>query len=51
MTSMKQRLFQFLRSPQGRRLAQQAQQFAARPENRRQLEQLRRRLDRRSPHR
>jgi hypothetical protein len=50
MTSIAQRLVKLLRSPQGRRLAQQAQQFAARPENRHRLEQLRRRLDRRSGH-
>ncbi|MFI6073871.1 hypothetical protein ACIA5C_20085 [Actinoplanes sp. NPDC051343] len=48
MTSIGQRILRFLRSTQGRRLAQQAQQFAARPENRRRLEQLRHRLDRRS---
>jgi len=48
MTTMTQRLLKFLRSPRGRRLAQQAQQFAARPENQRRLQQLRRRLDRRS---
>jgi hypothetical protein len=43
MTSMTQRLLQFLRSPRGRRLAQQAQDFAARPENQRRLQQLLRR--------
>jgi hypothetical protein len=51
MTNMTQRLIQFLRSPRGRRLAEQAQQFAARPENQRRLQQLRRRLDRRTPRR
>jgi hypothetical protein len=42
-----QRLLRFLRSPQGQRVARQAQQFAAKPENRRRLDQLRRRLERR----
>jgi len=51
MTTMKQRLIQFLHSPRGRRLSQQAQQFAARPENQRRLRELSRRLARRSGHR
>jgi hypothetical protein len=51
MTTITERLRRFLRSPQGRRLARQAQEFAARPENRRRLEQWTRRLDRRSRYR
>jgi hypothetical protein len=51
MTTITERLLRFLRGPQGRRLAQQAQELAARPENRRRLDQLRRRLDRRSRYR
>jgi hypothetical protein len=37
----------FARSPQGRRLAGQAQRFAAKPENRRKVAQLRTRLGKR----
>jgi len=51
MTTIAERLRRFLRSPQGRRLARQAQELAARPENRRRLQQWGRRLDRRSGHR
>jgi len=51
MTTIAERLRRFLRSPQGRRLARQAQELAARPENRRRLQQWGRRLDRRSRHR
>ena len=35
---------QFARSPQGRRLAGQAKRWAAKPENRRKIEQVRLRL-------
>lgn len=36
----------FVRSPQGKRLINQAQEQAAKPENRRRLEQLRQRMTR-----
>jgi hypothetical protein len=36
----------FARSPQGRRMAEQAKQFASKPENRQKIEQLRGRFAR-----
>lgn len=38
------RLAAFARSPRGQQLAQQAKTYAAKPENRRKIEQLRTRL-------
>ena len=38
------RIARFAASPQGRRLARQAKEFAAKPENRRKIEQFRTRL-------
>jgi hypothetical protein len=44
MASLISKVVRFVRSPQGQRLIAQAQQQAAKPENRRKLEQLRRRV-------
>ena len=38
------KIARFARSPQGRRLAAQAKDFASKPENRRKIEQFRTRL-------
>ena len=38
------KIARFARSPQGRKLAGQAKQFAEKPENRRKIEQFRARL-------
>jgi hypothetical protein len=42
--SISHKIAAFLRSRNGQRLVQQAQRFAARPENQRRLAQLRQRL-------
>ena len=47
MPSFVNRLSRFARSPQGQRLARQAQRYAARPENRRKVMDLRRRMSKR----
>lgn len=47
MASLKHKILAFLRGPKGRRLLEQAQRQAAKPENRRKLEQLRGKLGRR----
>ena len=47
MASITDKIMKFTRSPRGQRLVQQAQQYAARPENQRRLAQLRERLARR----
>ena len=44
MPSLMNRISRFARSPQGQRLARQAQRYAARPENRRKVEGMRQRL-------
>jgi hypothetical protein len=44
MSNLVRRLTALANSPKGRRLIAQAQHAAAKPENRRKLEQLRRRL-------
>ena len=44
MPSLISRIGRFARSPQGQRLARQAQRYAARPENRRKVTGLRQRL-------
>jgi hypothetical protein len=44
MAKLMSRIVAFVRSPQGQRLVRQAQQQAAKPENRRKLEQLRARM-------
>ena len=46
MPSLISRVASFARSPQGRRLAKQAQKFASKPENRRKIAQYRSRLAR-----
>jgi hypothetical protein len=38
------RISRFARSPQGRRMTEQAKEYASRPENRRKIEQARQRL-------
>jgi len=50
MSKLMQKLALFARSPKGRQLTAQAQQFAAKPENRRKLEQLKQRLAGRRHH-
>jgi hypothetical protein len=48
MASLTKRIMKFAQSPQGRQLIERAKVEAAKPENRRKLEQLRRRhLDKR----
>ncbi len=44
MSKLMQKVAAFARSPRGRQLAAQAQQIAAKPENRRKLEMLRQKL-------
>ncbi|MGH3822054.1 MAG: hypothetical protein ACRDRA_04330 [Pseudonocardiaceae bacterium] len=44
MASLVERVTRLMRSPQGQRLAQRAQQFARDPNTRHKLEQLRARL-------
>lgn len=46
MPSLMSRLAKFARSPQGRKAAAQAKEFASKPENRRKIEQLRGRFAR-----
>lgn len=46
MASLMQRIAKFARSPQGRELADKAKQAAQDPENRKRVEDLRRRLGR-----
>jgi hypothetical protein len=46
MPSLMSRISRFARSPQGRRMAEQAKDFASKPENRRKIEQLRGRFAR-----
>ena len=48
MPSLMSRISKFARSPQGRRAAEQAKQYASKPENRRKIEQLRGRFARKS---
>ncbi len=45
-----QKIVRFIKSPQGQRLVAQARQQAAKPENRRKLEQLRQRVMKRRAH-
>ncbi len=47
MASLTRRIMELARSPQGRRLIEQAKQQARDPENRRRLEQLRARYGKR----
>lgn len=47
MASLSDRVIRFVRSPQGKRLADKAGKLARDPRNRRRLEQLRARLGRR----
>jgi hypothetical protein len=48
MASLSKRIMKFVQSPQGRQLIERAKVEAGKPENRRKLEQLRRRyLDKR----
>jgi|GEM_PF-3481424 hypothetical protein len=48
MASLSKRIMKFVQSPQGRQLIDRAKVEASKPENRRKLEQLRRRyLDKR----
>jgi hypothetical protein len=44
MPSLIGRIASFARSPQGRRMASKAQQFASKPENRRKIAELRSRI-------
>ena len=46
--SLISKVARFARSPQGRRMADQAKRFAAKPENRRRIEQVRSRLVKRT---
>jgi len=48
MPSLISRVARFARSPQGRRLADQAKRFASKPENRQKIEQLRARFARKA---
>ncbi len=48
MPSLMSRVARFARSPQGRRVAGQAKDFASKPENRRKIEQFRARLTKRA---
>jgi hypothetical protein len=47
MPSLMSRISRFARSPQGRRMTEQAKAYASRPENRRKIEQARQRLTKR----
>lgn len=47
MASLIKKLTDFVRSPRGRAMVEQARRQAAKPQNRRRLEQLRARLARR----
>jgi len=47
MANLIGKIARFIRSPQGQRLISEAQRQAAKPENRRKLEQLRQRVARR----
>jgi hypothetical protein len=47
MSGLVQKLAQFARSPKGQKLAGQAKEAAAKPENRRKIEELRQRISRR----
>lgn len=44
MPSLMSRIGRFARSPQGQRLARQAQRYASKPENRQKVAQVRQRL-------
>lgn len=44
MPSLMSKISRFARSPQGRRMTEQAKTYASRPENRRKIEQARQRL-------
>ena len=46
MSKLVQKLVAFVKSPQGRRLTEQAKDYARKPENRRKLDQLRQRISR-----
>jgi hypothetical protein len=46
MASLMSRVAKFARSPQGKKAAGQAKEFASKPENRRKIEQLRGRFAR-----
>ena len=46
MASLMSRISKFARSPQGKKVAGQAKDFASKPENRRKVEQLRSRFAR-----
>ena len=46
MPSLMSRVARFARSPQGKKVAGQAKDFASKPENRRKIEQLRSRIAR-----
>jgi hypothetical protein len=46
MPSLMSRVARFARSPQGKKVAGQAKDFASKPENRRKIEQLRSRFAR-----
>ena len=46
MASLMSRVAKFARSPQGKKAAGQAKEFASKPENRRKIEQLRSRFAR-----
>ena len=46
MPSLMSRVAKFARSPQGKKAAGQAKEFASKPENRRKIEQLRSRFAR-----
>jgi hypothetical protein len=50
MPSMMSRLARFARSPQGRKLASQAQRWASDPKNRQKIEGVRQRMAKRRPH-
>lgn len=49
MPSMMSRLTRFARSPQGRKLANQAQRWASDPKNRQKIEGVRKRVASRRP--
>jgi hypothetical protein len=49
MASLVSKVTQFARSPQGRRLTERAQEYARRPETRRQIAQVRARFARGRP--
>lgn len=47
MASLTRKIAEFARSPMGRQIAARAKEYAARPENRRKIEELRARLTKR----